>query len=127
MQCCHRFRRSWAYQKRVKIMTLKVLNCFLISHMEPYCHSIAIFHHYITDIITTDIPFYTGAELQNALAEFLKQENSKAMSQMLSLRVTYLLRKAVRERKITSKDLDMRLLLEGVLSLCTFHLLSHRV
>ena len=59
------------------------------------------------------LSFFVDSELRNALVEFLNAENSKPVSQALSLRICYLLKKEIRNGTFTMKELDMKLFLDG--------------
>ena len=71
--------------------------------------------------ITFLLSLFVDSELRNALTEFLNMENSKPVSQALSLRICYLLKKEIRNGTFTIKELDMKLFLDG--KICIFYFL----
>jgi len=106
-----------AQEKLDEAMQKKFLN--VLKSIRKKGHEGNKVHSLILSISSTiglsedaEVEYSKNSELRNALTEFLNMENSKPVSQALSLRICYLLKKEIRNGTFTIKELDMKLFLD---------------
>ena len=84
------------------------------------CKMVLLFHAALNSVSINAFNDFLGSELRSALTDFLNKENSTLVLQALSLRIYHLLRLEIRNGNFATQGIDMKLLLDGMVSLFDF-------